>query len=395
MRFLAPLLILPLFLFVSCSDSSTGGEQLPPPPEPGSYTVEPAFPELSFTRPLDLQHAGDGSGRIFVVERRGTIQVFPNDPSATETTTFLNIQNQVDPQGEGGLLGLAFHPNFESNGFFYVNYTTTTDNQFRTVISRFQVSDNPNQANINSEVEILSFNQPFGNHNGGQIRFGPDGYLYIATGDGGGGGDPQENAQDRSSLLGNILRIDVDGPQNGQSYAIPPDNPSVDNNQGFREEIYAYGLRNPYRFSFDSETGQLWAGDVGQNEFEEIDIIESGNNYGWDIVEGNECYEPDEGCNRSGLSDPVFVYDHSNGDQSITGGFAYRGSTLNGLTGYYIYGDFISGRIWALNTADLENPDNTELLRANFNISGFGVDPNNELYITGFDGTVYRLVREN
>lgn len=393
MRFFSSLLILPLFLFVSCSDSSTGGEPPTPPPEPGSYEVESAFPEVSFNLPLDLQHAGDGSDRIFVVERGGTIQVFPNGASATGTTTFLDISGQVDTRGEGGLLGLAFHPDFESNGFFYVNYTT--DNPFRTVISRFQISSDPNQANASSEVEVLSFNQPFSNHNGGQIRFGPDGYLYIATGDGGGGGDPQENAQDRSNLLGKILRIEVDGTQNGQNYVIPPDNPYAGNDRGFREEIYAYGLRNPYRFSFDAETGQLWAGDVGQNEFEEIDIIESGNNYGWNIVEGNKCYEPDEGCDRSGLSDPVFVYDHSNGDRSITGGFVYRGPILDGLTGYYIYGDFVSGRVWALDISDLEDPDNIELLQAGFNISGFGIDQNNELYITGFDGTVYQLIRTN
>ena len=387
---LQPLFLLTLmFIAVSCTDSSTGDKEPPPSLEPGSYTVEAAFPNLSFNNPLDLQHPGDGSGRLFVVEQGGLIKVFENDAAASDASVFLDIQNQIATGGERGLLGLTFHPNFESNGFFYVNYTAP--NPLRTVISRFKVPlNNGDQADASSETIILTYDQPFGNHNGGQIRFGPDGYLYIAAGDGGGGGDPQGNAQNRSTLLGNILRIDVDDSGNGNNYAIPADNPFFENDQGYREEIFAYGLRNPFRFSFDSETGDLWAGDVGQNEFEEIDIIENGNNYGWNITEGNECYNANT-CDRSGLTAPVFAYDHSNNDRSVTGGFVYRGEQLDGLSGYYIYADFISGRIWALNTSNTQNPENTLLVESDLAISSFGVDANNELYITAFDGSIYRL----
>ena len=372
----------------ACSDTTNSGET-PSPPEPDSYQVEAAFPDLTFDRPLDLQHPGDESNRLFVVEQAGMIKVFENDPSTTEASIFLDLQNQITSGGERGLLGLAFHPNFETNGLFYVNYTVS--NPLRTVISQFQVSpNNPDRADKSSETVLLSFEQPFGNHNGGQIRFGPDGYLYIATGDGGSGGDPRGNAQDRTTLLGNILRIDVDASINSnQAYAIPPENPYVGNSQGFREEIFAYGLRNPFRFSFDAETGDLWAGDVGQNEFEEIDIIRSGENYGWNILEGNSCYES-ENCDRSGLTDPVFVYDHSQG-RSVTGGFVYRGSTLDGLEGRYVYADFISGRIWALNASTPQNPNNTLLVDTDLPISSFGADANDELYICAFDGKIYKL----
>ncbi|MDX1672092.1 MAG: PQQ-dependent sugar dehydrogenase [Balneolaceae bacterium] len=377
---------------LSCSPSSDSGDN--PPPDVSSFQVVEAFPGLSFERPLDLQHPGDGSNRLFVVEQRGMIHVFDNDPSVAGKTTFLDIQNQVTTAGnEEGLLGLAFHPNFENNGFFFVNYTA--DNPERTVISRFTVSPNdPDQADPASETEILTFSQPFDNHNGGQLAFGPDGYLYISVGDGGSGGDPNENGQDRTTILGTILRIDVDNQANGNNYAIPPDNPYAGNNQGFREEIWAYGLRNPWRFSFDATTGDLWAGDVGQGEFEEVDLIEKGENYGWDIMEGNECFEPSSNCDMSGLTMPIWVYDHSQGDISITGGFVYRGETHRVLRGMYIYADFASGRIWALDITDLDNPVNTQLVDANFLISSFGVDPDNELYICGFDGMIYQLAEE-
>ena len=389
MRYSASLLFILLLAGWACSNSTDADGNPPSPPEPDSYQVEAAFPELSFDRPLDLQHPGDGSNRLFVVEQAGIIKVFENDPSTTKSPVFLDLKNRVSSGGERGLLGLAFHPNFEANGLFYVNYTT--GNPLRTVISQFQVSqDNPNRADKNSETVLLTFEQPFGNHNGGQIRFGPDGYLYIATGDGGSGGDPRGNAQDRSTLLGNILRIDVDTSTNGsRAYAIPPENPYVDNNRGFREEIFAYGLRNPFRFSFDATSGTLWAGDVGQNKFEEIDIIRKGENYGWNILEGNSCYQSDN-CDRSGLTDPIYVYDHSQG-QSVTGGFVYRGPTLKGLEGRYIYADFISGRIWSLNAATPQKPDNRLLTDTDLPISSFGVDANNELYICAFDGKIYQL----
>ncbi|REL37862.1 glucose sorbosone dehydrogenase [Rhodohalobacter sp. SW132] len=384
------LLFLPLLLFLSSCETTS--EPFPPPGENGDESaIVNAFPELSFTRPLDIQNAGDGTDRLFVVEQEGVISVFSNDPEAQDAEVFLDIRERVnDGANEQGLLGLAFHPDFESNRYVYVNYTAYGPS--RTVISRFEVSSNdPNRADAGSEVELLSYNQPQGNHNGGHLAFGPDGYLYIASGDGGGGGDPGNNAQDRTNLLGAILRIDVDNPQNGNQYGIPADNPFVNNNEGFREEIFAYGLRNPWRFSFDAETEVLWAADVGQSDREVIHIIENGRNYGWNIVEGSICYPPGSSCETDGLEMPVYEYDHSQGDRSITGGFVYRGSAYPQLYGYYIYGDFISGRIWALDISDTENPSNTEIYNANFNIPSFGVDEQNEIYIAGFDGTIYLL----
>ncbi|MCW9712759.1 PQQ-dependent sugar dehydrogenase [Aliifodinibius salicampi] len=370
-------------------DNSPNDEE---PPADTSYTIEAAFPELEFTRPVDLQHPGDGSDRLFVVEQRGIISVFPNDPSIQNATTFLDIEDQVDDSGnEEGLLGLAFHPNYENNGYFYVNYTTPDST---THISRFQVSSgDANQAEVSSEEVLLSFDQPFGNHNGGQVSFGPDGYLYIAVGDGGSGGDPEGNGQDRTTLLGTILRIDVDSQENGQNYGIPDDNPFAGNEEGYREEIYAYGLRNVWRFSFDPATDQLWAGDVGQVSYEEIDIVENGGNYGWNIMEGMHCFSPETGCDQSGLELPIWEYGRNQG-VSVTGGFVYRGPSLPGLEGTYIYADYASGLIWSLDFSDMENPENTELIDTDVNISSFGVDADNELYICAFDGKIYRIAAE-
>ncbi|MGD8427906.1 MAG: PQQ-dependent sugar dehydrogenase [Balneolaceae bacterium] len=355
-----------------------------------SYQTVEAFPSLSFDEPVDLQHAGDQSNRIFVVEKNGLIWVFQNEETTNSKSVFLDIRDRVDDSGsEEGLLGLAFHPDFENNGYFYVNYTAS--NPSRTVIARFKVSEqNADVADENSELQIMTYEQPYSNHNGGQLAFGPDGYLYIAVGDGGSGGDPQGNGQNRQTLLGSILRIDVDIQSNGDNYAIPPDNPFAGNSQNFREEIFAYGLRNPWRFSFDPDNGRLWAGDVGQNDYEEIDIIENGNNYGWNIMEGTHCYSPSSGCDTSGLTMPVIDYDHSQGI-SITGGYVYRGPTLSSLTGLYIYGDYGSGRIWSLDYSNPDAPVNTQLLRADFSISSFGVDENSELYICGFNGKIYKL----
>jgi glucose/arabinose dehydrogenase len=292
---------------------------------------------------------------------------------------------------EEGLLGLAFHPQFAINRFFYLDYTTA--NPRRTVIARFPVTaNNPDQGDKGSEQVLLEVSQPYENHNGGQLAFGPDGYLYIAMGDGGGAGDPHGNGQNRSSLLGKILRINVDTTTGNLNYGIPSDNPFVSNTLGYREEIYVYGLRNPWRFSFDPATGWLWTGDVGQNRVEEIDIIEKGKNYGWNIVEGNLCYSPMQNCNQNGLEPPVWTYDHVQGG-SITGGFVYRGLELAELIGYYVYGDFISGRIWALRYDGVSDPVNTELLDTGLNIASFGIDEKNEVLICAFDGKIYRLMK--
>jgi glucose/arabinose dehydrogenase len=383
------LLLLIFFYNSACSqDNSTNG-----PAQKASMTVVEAFPGLSFTRPVDFQHAGDNSNRIFVVEQRGVISVFQNDAGTADKTEFLAIENRVDDSGnEEGLLGLAFHPDYKNNGYFYVNYTA--DNPNRTVISRFSVSSsNPNQADASSELILLEYDQPYSNHNGGQISFGPDGYLYIAVGDGGSGGDPLGNGQNLKTLLGSILRIDVNQSSGASNYSIPADNPFANNSDGFKEEIYAYGLRNPWRFSFDSANGQLWVGDVGQNKFEEVDIVTKGGNYGWNTMEGFHCFKPAD-CNKEGLKLPIWEYDHTQGDISITGGFVYHGSSVKELEGLYIYADYVSGRIWSLDGSDPANPINKELLNADFPISSFGIDQNQELYICGFNDKIYKLSYE-
>ncbi len=384
----------PLFLLLGtlgCLTQSSCGDT--DDESPMSYRVVEAYPNLSFTRPVDLQHPNDNSDRVFVVEQRGVISTFTDDAAATEKQTFLDISDKVDDDGnEKGLLGLAFHPDYASNGYFYVNFTINVANTTRTRICRFQVSgSNPAMAELSSETLLLEFPQPFDNHNGGQLAFGPDGFLYIAVGDGGSGGDPQGNGQNRTTLLGSILRIDVDQRVDGRTYGIPMDNPFAGNSEGFREEIYAYGLRNPWRFSFDSETGQLWAADVGQNKYEEIDIIERGGNYGWNVVEANDCFEPDQGCDLAQFIAPVWQYDHSDGDVSITGGYVYRGTALPNLVGRYVYADYASGRVWALTPPGQAAGYNTELIKADFRIASFGVNAQQELLLCGFDGSIYRL----
>ncbi len=355
-------------------------------------SIEVAFPNLSFSRPVGIYDANDGSNRLFVVEQEGIIQVFENSPNTTETNIFLDIRDRVDYGGEKGLLGLAFHPNFKNNGYFYVDYTTSINGNLQTRVSRFSVnSSDPNKADQSSELVLLEIDQPYANHNGGQIAFGPDGYLYIALGDGGSGGDPQGNGQNRKTLLGSILRIDIDNPSDGKNYGIPDDNPFVGNTEGYREEIFAYGLRNPWRFSFDPETGWLWAADVGQNRQEEIDIIEKGKNYGWNIMEGMLCYQPSTNCDQAGLELPIWTYGRDQGI-SVTGGYVYRGQKNPELVGKYIYGDYGSGRIWTLSYDDVDNPVNEELADTDLFISSFGVDSNQNLYICSYqDGKIYQL----
>ena len=351
------------------------------------------FPSLTFSSPVDLQHAGDGTNRLFVVEQAGRIRVFSNSPGVSSSAVFLDITNKVRSGNELGLLGLAFHPNYSSNGLFYVNYTAgfigNAGNPLRTIIARYQVSaSDPNKADSLSEQIVLTFNQPYENHNGGQIAFGPDSYLYIATGDGGSGGDPQNNAQNRSSLLGKILCIDV----GGSPYAIPPTNPYAGNLQGYRQEIYAYGLRNPWRFSFDPATGRLWTGDVGQGTREEIDIVVPGGNYGWRIMEGFGCYSPPT-CDTTGLILPVWDYGHSStGGYSITGGHVYHGITAPSLAGKYIYADYSSRNVWALSYSPPGPAQNEFLLVSSGAISSFGVDESGELYaVDHTGGGIYRF----
>lgn len=360
--------------------------------QPRSFRTEEAFPLLHFDFPVDITHSNDGTNRLFVVEQAGVIKVFENKRTTANASLFLDIRNKVSYGGEAGLLGLAFHPDYRRNGYFYLNYTTKAAGKLQTVIVRYRVSaSNPSQADPASEKVLLRFDQPWDNHNGGAVKFGPDGYLYIATGDGGSWGDPHNNAQNKNVLLGKILRIDVNGSGKG-NYAIPPDNPFAGNNEGVREEIYAYGLRNPWRISFDLPTNTLWAGDVGQNKHEEIDIIVKGGNYGWRRKEGIDCYKPGRNCDDPSFIDPVLDLPQANGERSITGGFVYRGKKLPSLTGKYIFGDYVSGRIFALETKQGKAVKNSLLVDKAGQISSFGVDANNELLICiHLTGKILRL----
>lgn len=355
-----------------------------------SITTVEAFPALTFTLPVDMQHADDGSNRLFVVEQQGVIKVFENSRSVSTSSVYLDIKSKVTSGGERGLLGLAFHPDYENNGYFFVNYTT--GNPLKTIIARYKASQPAgNVADPATEKILLTFDQPYANHNGGSLQFGKDGFLYIATGDGGSGGDPENNAQNRKTLLGKILRIDVNGTEKGE-YGIPIDNPFVKNTEQFREEIFAYGLRNPWKISFDPGTSHLYAADVGQNEREEINLIIKGGNYGWRIKEGIECYDPSANCTTSGLIEPIHDYSQENGDKSITGGYVYASDSLPALKGKYIYGDFVSGRIWALEMDGNKKKNNMLLLENKGPISSFGLDARGEVYYLNFgEGKVMKF----
>ena len=349
------------------------------------YNIENAYPNLNFDNPVGIYHSGDNTNRIFILEQEGIIKVFNNDASATNVEIFLDITSIVDQDGgytEEGLLGLAFHPNYNENGYFFVNYTS--HNPRRNVIARYNVSaNNPNQADEESSFIILEVNQPYTNHNGGQLSFGPDAYLYIIFGDGGSAGDPHNNGQNLTTLLGSLIRIDVDNPTGELNYGIPPDNPFIAP-LAARDEIYAYGLRNMWRFSWDFETGLLWGADVGQNAYEEIDIIYSGLNYGWNTMEGNHCFPIGSDCNTEGLELPIWEYElYVNDVCSITGGYVYRGNDLNNLIGKYIYGDWCTGDIWALTYESDNNIINQHLLTTGINITTFGLDQFNELLFCG------------
>ena len=325
-----------------------------------SVSTPRAFPNLTFLEPVAMLQAPGDSSRWFVVEQEGVIRVFDNVSNVATSSVFLDIQSRVYKisQSEAGLLGLAFHPNFATNRLAYVNYISLTGGVFKSITSEFRSADGGRTLDPNSERVLLTVNKPADNHNGGQLAFGPDGYLYIGLGDGGGGGDPQENAENPMRLNGKMLRIDVNSQPGGAPYAIPSGasgNPYAGNARcnvngtGTQNcpEIYALGLRNPWRWSFDRQTGTLWAGDVGQGAWEEVDIIERGGNYGWDSREGRHCYEPQSGCQTAGLIDPVAEYAHSVG-YSITGGYVYRGTQSTELVGRYIFADFGTGLIASL-----------------------------------------------
>tara|TARA_B100001109_G_scaffold244153_1_gene230618 strand:+ start:254 stop:1591 length:1338 start_codon:yes stop_codon:yes gene_type:complete len=335
----------------------------------------------SFSSPVEIKNAGDE--RLFVVEKSGKIKIL-NPDGSVNSTPFLDIEDRVSTNAnERGLLGLAFHPNYPENPFFFVNYT---NNSGDTTISKFSVSTDENIAN-ESETVLLVINQPYGNHNGGCINFGPDGNLYIGMGDGGSGGDPQNYSQSTGSLLGKMLRINV----NSGAYSIPENNP-------YGDEIWSIGLRNPWKFSFDSENGNLWIADVGQNEFEEINMVENNPanvNYGWRCYEGDEPYNM-SGCPDNGLTFPVATYSHYNSGDfkcSITGGYVYRGNQISGLNGVYFFADYCSGEIGMLSTEDNSNWEmNLTFPNINGSWVSFGEDISGELYIVSINGGIYKII---
>ena len=333
--------------------------------------------------PLLLTHAGDGSGRSFIVEQGGTIRMVENGELVEEP--FMDISDKTEGGGEQGLLGLAFHPDFERNGRFFVNYTDLAGD---TIVAAYEADGT--RADPDSEEVLLKIEQPYPNHNGGHLAFGPDGYLYIASGDGGSGGDPEDNGQDRNALLGKLLRIDVDAED---PYGIPADNPFAEGDDG-APEVWAYGLRNPWRFSFDEETESLWVADVGQGELEEIDRVaadEAGLNFGWNEMEGSRCFEGDD-CDTSGKVLPVTEYGHDLGC-SVTGGFVYRGAEFPELNGAYFFADYCSGNIWAIDAAADAPVEPTLLFSSERALSSFGLDEEGELYVTDIGaGEILRLV---
>ena len=359
------------------------------------FEIEEAFPNIRFEFPVDL--ANDGLGQLYVVERAGKIYTFPNITATQDTVLFLDISERVfDTDIEAGLLSVSFHPDYEENGHFYIYYLT--DNPLRSVLSRYTRSEyDPRKADPGSEHIILELAQPSPKHNGGDSSFDADGYLYLSLGDGSTGADANGNAQNLETLLGSIIRIDVDHPDAGQNYGIPPDNPFVGNLQGYREEIYAYGFRNPWRFSIDPETGHIWVGDVGEVSWEEVDFVIKGGNYGWPMMEGPACFNPPENCSGDNLIPPVHSYDHDVG-LSVTGGFVYRGSRAKELEGRYLFADWSGRQLWSL-TYDGENPYESDeaptvelITDAKRFISSFGVDENNEVYMLfTFEGRVMQF----
>jgi glucose/arabinose dehydrogenase len=382
-------LLTAMVVVAGCSSDSNAPDPVPPSPAASAPASSPDDKGAGFSAdrvkialrpyaegfvtPVVITHAGDD--RLFVAEQTGYIRVVRDGDVASRP--FLDIDSLTTSGGEQGLLGLAFHPDYQSNGFFFINYT---DNSGDTVVARYQVSDDPDIASPGSEQVLLRVDQPYSNHNGGGLAFGADGYLYIGLGDGGSAGDPENRAQDLGTPLGKMLRIDVDARSGDPQYGIPEDNPFA-GRSGARPEIWLYGLRNPWRFSFDREGGDLWLGDVGQGEIEEIDRVapdDGGLNLGWRLMEGDRCYESD--CDRDGLTLPVSVYEHGSAHCSVTGGYVYRGSDVPSLEGGYLFADYCSGVAWVLD-ASTPIAGATRVLDTDIRISSFGEDLSGELYV--------------
>jgi glucose/arabinose dehydrogenase len=376
--------LLALALLACGEPTSTGSEQ----PPPADQNVQLLRIATGLSGPVHLTSPPDDD-RLFVVEQPGRIRIIRD--GTLLATPFLDITAKVGSGGERGLLGLAFHPHFATNGFFYVDYT---DRDGDTRVERYAVSSDPARADATSAKLILAVDQPFSNHNGGLVAFGPDGMLYIGLGDGGGGGDPHDNGQNRATLLGSLLRIDVD---RGDPYAIPADNPfrSI---AGARAEIWAWGLRNPWRFSFDRTAGRLFIADVGQNAWEEVNAVDAatgGLNYGWNVMEAAHCYPGGTGCDRSGLVLPILEYSHGDGC-SITGGHVYRGAAIPSIQGHYFYADYCRGWVRSFRLSGDQVVDRTEWPFGEIGqVLSFGEDATGELYVlasSGGAGSVYRLV---
>jgi glucose/arabinose dehydrogenase len=359
------------------------------------FEVQRVFPNLSFSQPVSMKQAPGDSSRWYVVEQRGVVRVFDNDQTTNASSVFLDISARVNNDfSESGLLGMAFHPGFPSTPEVYLSYTGGGGPLIST-LSRFQLDNTGLALDPASEDVLLQITQPQSNHNGGDLAFGPSGFLYASFGDGGGSGDPGENAQNTGNLLGTVVRINVDG---SSPYEIPTDNPFFGSGlcvqgtgPGQCPEIFAWGLRNPWRVSFDSVTGDLWVGDVGQSDWEEIDRIVLGGNYGWNDREGAHCFDPPSAC-ATGFEEPVTEYDHTVG-HSVTGGYVYRGTTIADLFGWYVFGDFVSGAIFAI-PADSQPTIVPEAVGdAGFNISTFAVDTDGEIYLVAYGGgTIHQIV---
>ena len=410
----APLARLAAAFLVATVGSNALADGLP------KLKTEVAFPNLKFDRPVALDYPRDGSNLLFVAEQhKGTIQSFPDEKDTTDVQEFFKLPDPMNKDNEEGLLGLAFHPKYKQNGEFFVYYsahdTVNGKHERRSVVSRFKVSkDDPRKADPASQQRIwVSAIDPASNHNGGCIAFGPDGYLYISLGDGGAADDVLlKSGQNPKDWFASILRIDVDHPADGKLYGIPSDNPRLRDSKfaHWAPEVYCIGLRNVWKFSFDRATGALWAGDVGQNKYEMVHVIENGGNYGWNIREafhpfipGGRRTNPTVADPASPITKPIVEYPHGPNDdpnrkdfgQSITGGYVYRGKALPELDGVYVYGDFQSGRIWGVKAKDgkaVESGELTDVNKSKLAIAAFGEDPAGDMFILAFDGRLHRLV---
>ncbi len=409
-----PIFAATALVLAACGGGGNGNSQppIPNPPDCATGIETPrAFPNLGFTSPVVMKQAPNDASRWFVAEQGGRIRAFENDPDADTMVDFVDLRSRVHDSGEAGLLGMAFHPDFANNGRVYLNFSESVGGGVRSVTAEFTSTDGGQTLDPGSERVLFTVPKAFENHNGGNVEFGPDGYLYVGLGDGGGSGDPAGNAQNTQRLLGKMLRIDVDARPGGAPYGVPVGaggNPFGANplcnatGTGSQDcpEIFALGLRNPWRWSFDRQSGELWAGDVGQNNWEEIDLISRGGNYGWDVREGAHCFEPSSGCSTAGLTDPVAEYDHGMGF-SITGGYVYRGGQTTERSGRYVFGDY-GGMIGALAPDGSGGFEIEELVPQGcapegasgaLRISSFAEDLDGELYLLDYQrGELLQLV---